>query len=124
MICRIIVLAAAASASVLSAAAQSAAPEAPPERCLFNRSIDGFKQAERASVILSQGTRDFRVTFRSPCREMPWAQTIATVSIGGGLCLQAGDKIVLSPPSGIQETCYIATIAYVPKPGEDGAPAR
>jgi hypothetical protein len=88
-------------------------------RCLFADRVDGFKDAKTDSVILTEGSRDFLVTFTARCRGLKWANKVATVA-RGGTCLTPGDKIVFEETQGFTEHCYIKTIEMIvkPKPAE------
>jgi hypothetical protein len=111
---RIAILATALAALVPSAIAAEGTPETKDTRCLFADLVDGFKNAEKETVVLTQGSREFLVTFTARCRGLNWAQEIATVARGGA-CLTPGDKIVFAETQGFTERCYIKTIEMVEK---------
>ncbi len=105
------VVAASIAASLVGPALADTPPAARP--CAFVRQIDNFKEIDDYSAIIETGPRKrYKVTFMNSCREMRWA-LFARVEARPGICLSAGDKIVVGR-HGFADRCVINTIEQLP----------
>ncbi len=84
------------------------------KKICFNRSIDGFSNTSRNSVVLSAGpSRDYLVKTGS-CQQLRRAQSIALSSRSS--CIRKGDRLIVSDSifadsTGIgPERCYVKAI--------------
>ncbi len=103
-----------AAALVFATVAPAMADAPPPARpCPFVSQIDNFKEIDDYSAIIETGpSRRYKVTFANSCREMRWA-LFARVEARPGICLSAGDKIVVGR-HGFADRCVINTIEQLP----------
>lgn len=91
----------------------------PPKRssCAFVRQIDNFKEIDDYTAIIETSpSRRFKVTFVNSCRELRWAH-FARVEARPGICLSAGDRIVVGR-HGFADRCVIRTIEPLPPKGQ------
>jgi hypothetical protein len=112
-----IILAALAVATTLAVAPAWAtdAPKAAKveDKCLNPRLIDGFMQAKRNSVVLTQGSHRWLAETIGTCSGLDYANDIATVA--KAICVGPGDSITFHEPSGMLQRCMIDTLTYMPK---------
>jgi len=96
----------------------------PPQKrssCAFVRQIDNFKEIDDYTAIIETSpNRRYKVTFVNSCREMRWAH-FARVEARPGICLSAGDKIIVGR-HGFADRCVIRSIEALPPKGQ-AAPA-
>ena len=106
----------------LIAAALAAAPvwaaETPEtakveDKCLNPRLIDGFMQAKRNSVVLTQASHRWLAETIGSCSGLDFANDIATDA--KSVCVGAGDSIMFREPSGMMQRCMINKLTYMPK---------
>lgn len=111
------VLAALAVATALAAAPAWAtdAPEAAKveDKCLNPRLIDGFMQAKRNSVVLTQGSHRWLAETFGTCSGLDYANDIATEA--KSVCVGPGDSITFREPSGMLQRCMIDKLTYQPR---------
>ena len=108
-------LARAVAASVVLATVGPALADTPPapRPCPFVSQIDNFKEIDDYSAIIETGpSKRYKVTFINSCREMRWA-LFARVEARPGVCLTAGDKIVVGR-HGFVDRCVISSIEQLP----------
>lgn len=81
--------------------------------CAFVRQIDNFKEVDDYTAILETSpSRRYKVTFVNRCRELKWAH-FARIDARPGICLSAGDKIIVGR-HGFQDRCVIRSIEALP----------
>ena len=64
-------------------------------RICFGRTIDGFSNMRRDSVVLSSGSQDYLVTVSGTCRSLRFAQAIGVDNRGAG-CVSRNDILIVS----------------------------
>ncbi len=104
-----------AAAGLLIGPALADNPQQPRQRssCAFVRTIDNFKEVDDYTAILETSpNRRYKVTFVNRCRELKWAQ-FARIDARPGICLTAGDKIIVGR-HGFQDRCVIRSIEAMP----------
>ncbi|MFT3810463.1 MAG: DUF6491 family protein [Micropepsaceae bacterium] len=98
-----------------------AAPALAAERCLIADQIDGFRDAERDSVTLTAGSRNWHVELMGPCIGLDTALDVAAVSHSS--CFGAGDTLKFSDSTGFPQTCIAKSVTYIEKDdAKDAAP--
>jgi len=89
--------------------------------CAFVRQIDNFKEIDDYTAIIETSpNRRYKVTFVNSCRELRWAH-FARVEARPGICLSAGDKIVVGR-HGFADRCIVRSVEALPPKGQP-APA-
>ncbi len=101
------------SLAVTAALLAAPALAASGDRCLMGRQIDGFKDAKRDAVTLTEGNHDYRVEFIGACIGLDQAISIATVTATS--CFEAGDKVVFRDATGFEQSCIASTVTYLLK---------
>lgn len=94
-------------------AADMPSPAKAEDKCLNPRLIDGFMQAKRNSVVLTQGSHRWLAKTMGTCSGLDHANDIATVA--KAICVGPGDSITFREPSGMLQRCMIDTLTYMPK---------
>ena len=104
---------AAAAALTISPVLADQQPAKPRSSCAFVRQIDNFKEIDDYSAIIETSpSRRFKVTFANSCRELRWAH-FARVEARPGICLGAGDKIIVGR-HGFYDRCFIRSVEALP----------
>lgn len=108
----------AAAAALLTLPAIANEQQAKPRSsCAFVRQIDNFKEIDDYSAIIETSpNRRFKVTFVNSCREMRWAH-FARIEARPGICLSAGDKIIVGR-HGFADRCVIRSVEALPPKGQ------
>jgi hypothetical protein len=89
------------------------APARPRSSCAFVRQIDNFKEVDDYTAIIETSpSRRYKVTFVNRCRELKWAH-FARVDARPGICLSAGDKIIVGR-HGFYDRCVIRSVEALP----------
>lgn len=102
---RTIALTAIACALIGSAAAE--------EGCIWAKEIDGFKDATRTSIVLTDGGQEYLAEFQGTCVGIELAEGLAVEAATS--CLMEGDKIVFRDASGSPQRCFIQSLTKVEK---------
>jgi hypothetical protein len=114
-----------AVALAASAVVGPAVADSPPRArsaCAFVSQIYDFKAIDDyTAIIRTSPSRSFKVTFANSCREMKWA-LFARVEARPGVCLTAGDKIIVGR-NGFFDRCFIRTVEALPPKSRDTAAA-
>jgi len=64
------------------------------DRICFTRSIDGFSQPTRTTVVVEEGVNDFYlIEVFGACQDLDWAQSL-TFTRTTGSCLTRGDRLL------------------------------
>lgn len=103
-------------AALAAAALMGPASAARSEGCIWADRIDGFSDAKREAITLSQGGRDYRAAFQGDCVGIEWAEDIAVVA--HTQCLEAGDKISFHDAGSIPQHCLIKGLSRIEKPAK------
>lgn len=110
----------AATAAAFIAPATADSPPRARSTCAFVSQIYDFKAIDDyTAIIRTSPSRSFKVTFANSCREMKWA-LFARVEARPGVCLTAGDKIVVGR-NGFFDHCFIRTVEALPPRTRDTA---
>lgn len=104
---------AAAAALTIGPVLADQQPAKPRSSCAFVRQIDNFKEIDDYSAIIETSpSRRYKVTFANSCRELRWAH-FARVEARPGICLGAGDKIIVGR-HGFYDRCFIRSVEALP----------
>jgi hypothetical protein len=115
-----------ATGAPTAAAPYPGAPAAAPtERrrpsCIWTRRINGWSPVDNRSMVVTQGTRKFLVTFSGNCPQNRHETAIRIVRPHGS-CLGAGDMVDFTNPFGYQSgaimyaPCMIQKVEIYPGP--------
>ena len=89
---------------------------APPQTCLHVKQINGFRYVDGTTAIFETGpSRKYKVTFNGQCRDLKWASAVQVES-RPGVCLRAGDVVVVSRDGVIPDRCIVKTVEPIPAP--------
>ena len=89
-------------------------PAASAENCLWADQIDGFHDAKKDSVVLTQGGQDYLAEVMGECIGLQWAESIATDA--HTQCLEAGDALVFIDNGNMHRRCLISKLTKIEKP--------
>ena len=96
--------------------AVSSLQAAQPQTCAHVNQINGFRYVDGATAIFETGpSRKYKVTFKSQCRDLKWASAVRVES-RPGVCLRAGDVVVVSRDGVIPERCFVKAVEPIPVP--------
>jgi len=84
------------------------------QACAHVKQINSFRYVDGATAIFETGPqRQYKVTFNGQCRDLKWASAVQVES-RPGVCLRAGDVVIVSRDGVIPERCIVKAVEALP----------
>lgn len=82
--------------------------------CIRVDQINSFRYVDSTTAIFETGPqKQFKITFNGQCRDLKWAHAVRVES-RPGVCLRAGDVVVVSRDGVIPERCVVKSVEALP----------